>query len=330
MVNPEIFEGLRIALERGETLKEAMLSFYTAGYTKPEIEDSARYLVEFLQKNASAQETKSVEQKKGGFFSFFKKKDSQSQLPQKLIPPKKNLFSQNTKKPEDLEMQDFSQRIADIKLPISKNKEPPAKNVNNQEQKITHSQPVSQSKNALITNIPSDFNPNFKENENLNPVFGSFNSNPNVLINSSAQSKVSQKQLPNNSVTPSSYRNNPSGPVNLIPSNTSLTIANGAVASPKLLTPKNFSNPQLKNKDNPTYQFPQFQSQVSSFKPLPRSFPGVKPKVTQIISRYETPGASPKKGLIISLVIILIILVVLLGSLLLFKNEFLDFFSNLF
>jgi len=34
LTNQEILGGLRTALERGQTLKQAMMSFYQAGYKK--------------------------------------------------------------------------------------------------------------------------------------------------------------------------------------------------------------------------------------------------------------------------------------------------------
>ena len=42
--SPEIIEGLKIALSKGETLKSAMMSFYNAGYPKQEIESAAKLL----------------------------------------------------------------------------------------------------------------------------------------------------------------------------------------------------------------------------------------------------------------------------------------------
>lgn len=42
MVNEEILGGLKSALSRGETLKQAMMSFYNSGYKKEEIEEAAR------------------------------------------------------------------------------------------------------------------------------------------------------------------------------------------------------------------------------------------------------------------------------------------------
>ncbi|MDA3836317.1 MAG: hypothetical protein PF542_01730 [Nanoarchaeota archaeon] len=40
--NQEILGGLRAAVERGETLKDAMMTFYQAGYEKSEIESAAK------------------------------------------------------------------------------------------------------------------------------------------------------------------------------------------------------------------------------------------------------------------------------------------------
>lgn len=42
MTNQEIIGGLRSAIERGENLKDAMMTFYQAGYSKMDIEDAAR------------------------------------------------------------------------------------------------------------------------------------------------------------------------------------------------------------------------------------------------------------------------------------------------
>ncbi len=44
MANMEILEGLRAGLERGQSLKRTMMSFYNAGYSKAEIEEAARAL----------------------------------------------------------------------------------------------------------------------------------------------------------------------------------------------------------------------------------------------------------------------------------------------
>ena len=44
MVREDILGGLRNALARGQPLKQAMMSFYNAGYLKEEIEEAARAL----------------------------------------------------------------------------------------------------------------------------------------------------------------------------------------------------------------------------------------------------------------------------------------------
>ncbi len=44
MVNEEILGGLKLALSKGESLKQAMMSFYNAGYKKEEIEEAAKAL----------------------------------------------------------------------------------------------------------------------------------------------------------------------------------------------------------------------------------------------------------------------------------------------
>jgi Fe2+ transport system protein B len=61
MVNEEILGGLRSALNRGESLKKAMMSFYDAGYKKEDIEAAARALQEnnFSQ---SIQQTQPIRQ----------------------------------------------------------------------------------------------------------------------------------------------------------------------------------------------------------------------------------------------------------------------------
>lgn len=45
MADKELVEGLRTALARGESLEEAMYTFYNAGYKKEKIEEAARALV---------------------------------------------------------------------------------------------------------------------------------------------------------------------------------------------------------------------------------------------------------------------------------------------
>ena len=49
-INEEIVGGLKSALERGDSLRKAMMTFYNAGYQKEQIEEAAR----FLNQNPSA------------------------------------------------------------------------------------------------------------------------------------------------------------------------------------------------------------------------------------------------------------------------------------
>jgi hypothetical protein len=46
MTNEEILYGLKAALERGQTLNSAMLSFFNAGYERAEIEEAAMALAQ--------------------------------------------------------------------------------------------------------------------------------------------------------------------------------------------------------------------------------------------------------------------------------------------
>lgn len=41
-MNEEIFGGIRAAVNKGETLQEAMMTFYNAGYKKDEINEAAK------------------------------------------------------------------------------------------------------------------------------------------------------------------------------------------------------------------------------------------------------------------------------------------------
>ncbi|MFW6233250.1 MAG: hypothetical protein ACOC3Z_01155 [Nanoarchaeota archaeon] len=45
MVKRELVEGLKIAIERGESTEKAMMSFYNSGYSKENIEEAARLLM---------------------------------------------------------------------------------------------------------------------------------------------------------------------------------------------------------------------------------------------------------------------------------------------
>lgn len=62
VVNDEILSGLRAALERGQSLKDSMLSFFNAGYDKTEIEEAAKALVEMpIEKPVQAQPSQPIQ-----------------------------------------------------------------------------------------------------------------------------------------------------------------------------------------------------------------------------------------------------------------------------
>ncbi|MCR4327410.1 MAG: hypothetical protein NUV46_02415 [Nanoarchaeota archaeon] len=62
LTNQEILGGIKSALARGENLKQAMMSFYRAGYKKEEIEDAARAYL-YLQRGASEESVLSEKEK---------------------------------------------------------------------------------------------------------------------------------------------------------------------------------------------------------------------------------------------------------------------------
>ena len=52
--NDDILGGIKSAIERGEELKDAMMTFYNAGYSKREIEEAARnYVMEKRQRESN-------------------------------------------------------------------------------------------------------------------------------------------------------------------------------------------------------------------------------------------------------------------------------------
>ena len=64
MARGEIVEGLRAAVNKGEPLKRAMMSFYNSGYTKEDIEEAAKVLAtSTLQRSRPVQQTQPPQQK---------------------------------------------------------------------------------------------------------------------------------------------------------------------------------------------------------------------------------------------------------------------------
>ena len=120
-INQAIVEGIRNAVFRGESLKQAMMSFYNAGYDREEIEQAAKafqagaqppqsqqtttqtkqQIQPKLKKQIQQQATKvssygqAKEKNKGTFSKFFSKKSKQKQTsessPKKQISDYKQL-----------------------------------------------------------------------------------------------------------------------------------------------------------------------------------------------------------------------------------------------
>lgn len=85
LTNQEILGGLKAAVERGETLKDAMMTFYQAGYDKLEIEEAAKAFL--MEKNPAA--NVQGEAKKENSQKQNEKKDKTEKV--KIPVPKKNL-----------------------------------------------------------------------------------------------------------------------------------------------------------------------------------------------------------------------------------------------
>ncbi|MFH1608342.1 MAG: hypothetical protein ABIA78_04380 [archaeon] len=88
MPNHDIIEGLRFALVRGESLKQAMISFYNAGYKKEEIEEAARALQQSQVRQPVQQPTPSQKSQVSRI------EPTQIQQPQKQIPQRAISISQ--------------------------------------------------------------------------------------------------------------------------------------------------------------------------------------------------------------------------------------------
>jgi hypothetical protein len=99
MVNVEILEGLKAGLERGQSLKRVMMSFFNAGYSRSEIEEAAGAFsqVSIREEIPSQQEIKLPEKKK----SFFgKQKPVQPQL---SVPKFQTIQNQKTIAPVSIQ-----------------------------------------------------------------------------------------------------------------------------------------------------------------------------------------------------------------------------------
>jgi hypothetical protein len=100
-VNEEIFGGLKVAIERGESLKKAMMTFYNAGYKKEEIEEAAQYLSQVpVAVQSSAPQISAIAKPKYSFFGFKKKEPLQKNIPQNQILQSMPIPSPNSLVPQ--------------------------------------------------------------------------------------------------------------------------------------------------------------------------------------------------------------------------------------
>ena len=78
--NQDLIGGINAALSRGQTLRQAMMSMYNAGYEKVKIEEAARAYIELSRNPAKAQaQTKQIAKK------IERKKNSKEKLEKKKL-----------------------------------------------------------------------------------------------------------------------------------------------------------------------------------------------------------------------------------------------------
>ncbi len=121
MVNEEILGGLKSALERRQSLRRAMMTFYNAGYKRNEIEEAARTLRQGETTSPQVQEKKPEipEKKKSLTRKTQEKKPSRristyGEEPQKPIskPPQKQ---KEVEKPKQKQIQQPKQKVSEYK-----------------------------------------------------------------------------------------------------------------------------------------------------------------------------------------------------------------------
>ena len=104
----DILGGLRLALSRGQSLENAMQSFYNSGYTKEDIEEAARALKEgglqpSVQLQIISQQTPQIKpSQQQTIYNYPTQSQQPTQFSQPIlrIPPKFSQPSQPTQKPQ--------------------------------------------------------------------------------------------------------------------------------------------------------------------------------------------------------------------------------------
>ena len=86
MVREDIIGGLKVAISRGNTLQQAMQSFYNAGYNKDEIDEAARFVM--------------TNQPSTGMISSPTPTQQNSPPPKSIVPQNQNTQTQTISPPE--------------------------------------------------------------------------------------------------------------------------------------------------------------------------------------------------------------------------------------
>lgn len=131
MVNEGILGGLKLALSKGESLKQAMMSFYNAGYKKEEIEEAAKALQkEGEQKEIPQKPREPIKQKPVQKHSKIKKliqKVSTYGEPTKIKPPVKQEMPAAPEKLKKQKIITQPQKVNSQKVSIYEKQKPKGK-----------------------------------------------------------------------------------------------------------------------------------------------------------------------------------------------------------
>jgi hypothetical protein len=130
-MNEEILGGLKSAIDRGESLKRAMMTFYNSGYKKEEIEEAARFLNERPAETKPQTQVVVVKPKPKLFGNLFQKKPEQKPVPPKEVSiptapvepvskPSPQIVSSYGEKPEQKPVQKISSYEKQEKNPKDK------------------------------------------------------------------------------------------------------------------------------------------------------------------------------------------------------------------
>jgi hypothetical protein len=166
MINEEIIGGLVSALSRGESLENAMMTFYNAGYKKDDIEDSAKEVYnqlgpQLMGVKGSLQETLNTIAVKAGV-SVTPKEPPPEKIPDKQFEKQKEELQQKIvlqtpveKKPVEKVFQVPVEKKTVEVLPLIKKEEKP-QNSNQEEIAVKMEEAIKDLKQVnIISNVDS-------------------------------------------------------------------------------------------------------------------------------------------------------------------------------